>query len=128
LPRKATGEKLEKVISTKISSKKYELFEKYAREYYIKNKIKQPTVSLLLRGLINVWLRKMESRNIQTSLDLTQPVEPAYSFDMDRLRQATQCWVVIWTQTTRTRLKISSTTKRIGMGVKAKMDQAPYTK
>ncbi|MGB8449664.1 MAG: hypothetical protein WCE25_08105 [Nitrososphaeraceae archaeon] len=53
MPRKVTGEKLEKVISTKIPTKKFELFEKYSRQYYIQNKIKQPTVSALLRALIN---------------------------------------------------------------------------
>ena len=46
LPRKVTGEKLEQVISTKIPTKKFELFEKYARQYYIQNKIKQPNDQL----------------------------------------------------------------------------------
>ncbi len=62
-----TGEKLEKVISTKISTKKFELFEKYAREYYIQKKIKQPTVSGLLRGLVNGWLAARERKNEQNN-------------------------------------------------------------
>jgi hypothetical protein len=60
-----TGEKLEKVISTKIPTKKFVLFEKYARHYYIRNKIKQPTVSALLRALINGWLAARQRRNGQ---------------------------------------------------------------
>ena len=62
-----TGEKLEKVISTKIPTKKFELFEKYSRQYYIQNKIKQPTVSALLRALINDWLAARERRNGQNN-------------------------------------------------------------
>ncbi|MGA7977762.1 MAG: hypothetical protein WB975_11030, partial [Nitrososphaeraceae archaeon] len=67
MPRKVTGEKLEKVISTKIPTKKFELFEKYSRQYYIQNKIKQPTVSALLRALINDWLAARERRNGQNN-------------------------------------------------------------
>ena len=62
-----TGEKLEKVISTKIATTKFELFEKYARQYFISNKIKQPTVSALLRALINGWLAARERRNGQNN-------------------------------------------------------------
>ncbi len=67
MPQKATGEKLERVISTKISATKFELFEKYARDYYIQRKIKQPTVSVLLRGLINGWLAVRERTNEHNS-------------------------------------------------------------
>ncbi len=63
MPRKVTGEKLEKVISTKITTKKYELLEKYARELYIQKKIEQPTVSVLLRTIIGAWLTKLENND-----------------------------------------------------------------
>ena len=63
-----TGEKLEKVISTKIPTKKFELFEKYARQYYIQNKIKQPTVSALLRALIDGWLAQGKGGTDRTIL------------------------------------------------------------
>lgn len=92
MPRKVTGEKLEKVISTKISAKKFELFEKYAREYYIRKKITQPTISALLRGLINSWLPKLESQNVENntqtnapSATSSKPVEPVHDFS--RMRQ-----------------------------------------
>ncbi len=87
MPRKVTGEKLEKVISTKITTKKYELLEKYARELYIQKKIKQPTVSVLLRTLINVWLGKTESiysqNNTHTNSSTakaSKSIEPVHDF------------------------------------------------
>jgi hypothetical protein len=96
LPRKVTGEKLEKVISTKISTKKFQLFEKYAREYYIQKKIKQPTVSVLLRGLINGWLAARERRNEQNNTQAnaltvksSKPEGRLKYIDIDRLREAT---------------------------------------
>lgn len=51
MPQK-TGVKLEKVISSKISIEKFEQLESYAREFYIQNKIKQPTVSRLVRRIV----------------------------------------------------------------------------
>ena len=94
LPRKVTGEKLEKVISTKIPTKKFELFEKYARQYYIQNKIKQPTVSALLRALINGWLAALEKRNGQNNTQANalpgqsfKPEERFKYFNVDRLSQ-----------------------------------------
>ena len=94
MPRKVTGEKLEKVISTKIPTKKFELFEKYSRQYYIQNKIKQPTVSALLRALINDWLAARERRNGQNNTQANalpgqsfKPEERFKYFNVDRLSQ-----------------------------------------
>ena len=94
MPRRISGQKLEKVISTKISAKNYELVEKYARELYIQKKIRQPTVSVLLRALINMWLRNFETKSQQKNTEtsgLTETtsttVESNYNFDMNRLRQ-----------------------------------------
>ena len=94
MPRKVTGEKLEKVISTKIPTKKFELLEKYARQYYIQNKIKQPTVSALLRALINGWLAARERRNGQNNIQANalpgQSFKPEERFkyvNLDRLSQ-----------------------------------------
>lgn len=89
-----TGEKLGKVISTKIPTKKFELFEKYARQYYIQNKIKQPTVSALLRALINGWLAAQERRNGQNNTQAIalpgqsfKPEERFKFLNLDRLSQ-----------------------------------------
>ena len=94
MPRKVTGEKLEKVISTKIPTKKFELFDKYARQYYIQNKIKQPTVSALLRALINGWLAARERRNGQNNTlanalsgQSFKPEERFKYLNVDRLSQ-----------------------------------------
>ena len=55
MPRKAHGAKLEKVVSTTITLEDFNLLEKYARIRYNENKIKQPTISHLLRTMITIW-------------------------------------------------------------------------
>lgn len=55
MPRKSTGEKLEKVVSTKIGLADFTVLEKYARIRYNENRLKQPTISHLLRMIIRVW-------------------------------------------------------------------------
>ena len=55
MPRKPIGEKLEKVVSTKIGLADFTALEKYARIRYNENKLKQPTVSHLLRAIIKGW-------------------------------------------------------------------------
>jgi hypothetical protein len=55
MPRRSTGEKLEKVVSTKIVVSDFELLEKYARLEYNKHHITQPTISMLLRLIISRW-------------------------------------------------------------------------
>ncbi len=59
MPRKVNT-KLEKVISSKITVEMLQALEKYAREYYIANRIKQPTVSDFLRWIISGWLKAKE--------------------------------------------------------------------
>ena len=55
LPRKTEGEKLEKVVSTKVTAAHFNLLEKYARIRYNQNSISQPTISHLLRIIIAQW-------------------------------------------------------------------------
>ena len=74
MPRKTTGEKLEKVVSTKIGLADFILLEKYARIRYNENKIKQPTISHFLRKLIKGWAdgkRKVEATS-PTRSNITQ--------------------------------------------------------
>jgi hypothetical protein len=58
---------LEKVISSKISLEDFRLLEQLARQYYFENKIKQPTVSHIVRVMIHSWVtswdrqRKMDT-------------------------------------------------------------------
>ncbi len=65
MPRKAVGEKLEKVVSTKLSLENFKLLEKYARIRYTNNQIAQPTISHLLRAIVRDWgahVRKQEKQ------------------------------------------------------------------
>lgn len=55
MPRKSSGEKLEKVVSSKISVGDFRLLEKYARIDYNENRIVQPTISHMLRQIIKNW-------------------------------------------------------------------------
>jgi hypothetical protein len=55
MPRRSTGDKFEKVVSTKIAVSDFELLEKYARLEYNKHHIPQPTISMLLRLIISRW-------------------------------------------------------------------------
>jgi hypothetical protein len=59
--------RLEKVISSKISVEDFRLLEELARQYFFENKIKQPTVSHIVRAMIHSWVtwwdrqRKMDT-------------------------------------------------------------------
>ena len=57
MPRRSLGEKLEKVVSTKISRADFMVLEKYARIRYNENRLRQPTVSRLLRVIIKTWAK-----------------------------------------------------------------------
>ena len=62
MPRKSTGEKLEKVVSTKISDNDFMLLQKYARIQYNANMILQPTISHLLRLIIKNWAKVVKDK------------------------------------------------------------------
>jgi hypothetical protein len=64
VPKKATGEKLEKVVSTKISVDDFILLEKNARIYYNKNWLVQPTISHMLRHIIKTWAKVARGKEI----------------------------------------------------------------
>jgi hypothetical protein len=64
MPRKPTGERLEKVVSTKISGDDFLLLEKYARMYYNQNSLVQPTISHLLRWIIKRWAKVIRDKEI----------------------------------------------------------------
>ena len=55
MPRKTHGAKLEKVVSTTITLEDFNLLEKFTRIRYNENKLKQPTISHLLRAIITAW-------------------------------------------------------------------------
>jgi hypothetical protein len=64
VPRKPTGERLEKVVSTKISVDDFILLEKYARMYYNQNSLVQPTISHMLRWIIKRWAKVIRDKEI----------------------------------------------------------------
>ena len=64
MPRKAHGAKLEKVVSTTITLEDFNLLEKYARIRYNENKIKQPTISHLLRKIITIWANARRNEGV----------------------------------------------------------------
>jgi hypothetical protein len=62
MPRRSTGEKLEKVVSTKIAVNDFELLEKHARLEYNQYHITQPTISMLLRSIITRWAKSVNKK------------------------------------------------------------------
>jgi hypothetical protein len=64
MPRKPTGERLEKVVSTKISVEDFILLEKNARIYYNKNWLVQSTISHMLRHIIKTWTKVARGKEI----------------------------------------------------------------
>jgi hypothetical protein len=74
MPRKASAEKLKRVVSTKISVDDFELLGKYTKIRYNEDKIVQPTISHLLRLIIKSWsmsIRKQEGNRSAGATKLT---------------------------------------------------------
>ena len=65
MPRKSTGEKLEKVVSTKISDNDFMLLQKYAKIHYNADMILQPTISHLLRLIIKNWAKDVKDKDVK---------------------------------------------------------------
>ena len=77
MPRRSLGEKLEKVVSTKISHADFMALEKYARIRYNENKLRQPTVSRLLRVIIKSWAKRRREEEEKRSATL-KPTNTKY--------------------------------------------------
>ena len=66
MPRKKSSENLAKVVSSNISLEDFGVLQKYAKIYYNYNRLKQPTISHLVRYILNKWVtqrRIMEEQN-----------------------------------------------------------------
>ena len=73
MPRKASAEKLERVVSTNISLDDFEFFSgKYAKIRYNEDKIVQPTRSHLLRLIIKTWSRSIREKEANRSAEITK--------------------------------------------------------
>jgi hypothetical protein len=75
VPPKISGDKLTKVVSTKISDSVYTLLTGYAKEYYLQGKVRQPNLSQLLTYIITDWLHKTERRKASLAASNRKPAE-----------------------------------------------------
>ncbi len=66
MPRKVSGKKLEKVVSTTLARDDFILLEKYARDRYNRNWIAQPTISHMLRSIVENWAKKIRDNEQKT--------------------------------------------------------------
>lgn len=64
LPRKEIGEKLEKVISSKLPLADFKFFESYAKKMYIENMINQPTISHVIRYIVRDWVLQTRKKGL----------------------------------------------------------------
>lgn len=72
VPRKKSEENLAKLVSSNISLAVYAVLQKYAKLYYNNRTLKQPTISHLIRFILNDWAnhRKSEEyKKMMSSLD-----------------------------------------------------------
>lgn len=69
MPRKKSEENLAKLVSSNISLEVFDTLQKYAKIYYNNNTLKQPTISHLVRFIVNDWARtrKGEYRKVMRS-------------------------------------------------------------
>jgi len=69
MPRKKSEENLAKLVCSNISLEVFDTLQKYAKVYYNSNTLKQPTISHLIRYILNDWARtkKGEYRKVMKS-------------------------------------------------------------
>ncbi len=83
MPKKVNDGKLDRVVTTAIKNADYNVLRTQARILYNENKINQPTISHILRFLIEGWVKyeqaksRSKSQNILFSPYLT-PYAPKY--------------------------------------------------
>jgi hypothetical protein len=69
MPRKRSEENLAKLVCSNVSLEVFDTLQKYAKIYYNNNTLKQPTISHLVRFILNDWARtrKGEYRKVMRS-------------------------------------------------------------
>ena len=69
MPRKKSEENLAKLVCSNVSLEVYDTLQKYAKINYNNNTLKQPTISHLVRYILNDWARtrKGEYRKVMRS-------------------------------------------------------------
>ena len=76
MARKKSTENLAKVISSNISIEDFDVLQKYTKIYYNQNMLKQPTISHLVRYILNKWAnqnRIYEEQNRKKPTNLYRP-------------------------------------------------------
>ena len=78
MPRKKSNENLTNVVSSIISSEDYGVLQKYAKIYYNYNRVKQPTISHVVRYILNKWANQKrileeQNRKQPTKLYVSDP-------------------------------------------------------
>ena len=78
MARKKSNENLAKVISSNISLEDFDVLQKYAKIYYNHNMLKQPTISHLVRYILNKWANQKriyeeQNRKKPTKLYISGP-------------------------------------------------------
>jgi hypothetical protein len=58
MPRKVIGDKAEKVISSTISEENFRILQGYARDLYIEGRLAQPTISHIVRALVDDFINQ----------------------------------------------------------------------
>lgn len=69
MPRKKSEENLAKLVCSNVSLDVFDTLQKFAKIYYNNNTLKQPTISHLIRYILNDWARtrKGEYRKVMRS-------------------------------------------------------------
>ena len=74
MPRKRSDENLTKVVSSIISIEDFEILEKYARVCYTNNLLKLPTISHMVRYILNNWAdQRRKNEQLIRNSDLNKP-------------------------------------------------------
>lgn len=71
MPRKVIGKKLEKVVSTTLSVDDFILLEEAAKIWFNKNLISQPTISHVLRSMVERWAKRVRENKKKTNSPTT---------------------------------------------------------
>ena len=74
MPRKRSDENLTKVVSSIISIEDFEILKKYAKVCYTNNLLKLPTVSHMVRYILNNWTdQRRKDEQLIRNRDLNKP-------------------------------------------------------
>jgi hypothetical protein len=65
MPRKRSDENLARVVSSNISPEVFATLQKYTKIYYNDRLLMQPTISHLVRYILNIWTNQIKKKEKQ---------------------------------------------------------------